>query len=676
MPLAHTPPKTLSGRPAILLVLAVVGFLALTRVSAAADYYVAPNGSDSSPGTRSMPFRTIQKAASLAQAGDVIYVSAGTYTESVTITRSGELGAPITFQALGDGPVWIDGECARPNVISIEGDFITLKGMGVRRASEANIVLDGADHVTLDGMIIQDWNCAGVEDQYRAGVASWGGGSSLTITNSRFERRADLPGEDYGYGNAIWLKNVGPMTGGGHLISGNTIVGGFDGIGGEPEDVSWGGFYRDSVIENNTISDCADDGIQVEGGTANVMVRGNDIKRCLIGIAFAPALTGPLTILRNVVREPVERFGLGAAMLKAGDSSLGEVRVYHNSFFAGAGVADGLKQTNADLRNIHLRNNAIYAGRYVIETGSYTGPVTANFDAFFTTDGGRFVKWDGTRYSSIAELRTGTGQEMNGVSPSDFGWDALLRPLPGSPLIDAGIIIPGVNDDYLGAAPDIGAFEFGAVSTPTAAASPTPTPTPTLTPTPTPTPRSTFTPGPSSTPVVTTTPWPPTAPATTSAPTPGTSTKTPTPTASTRTTPTPVRSTPTPTPTPTPLPDWRPPTVTPGGPGGTVGSSPVPTPTRVVTPRPTRPPGPKWTPVPSLPAQVGDANCDGVVDVRDALIVLRAVARLSSWPSCASPVDGDCDNAVTAADAMLILKYVAGLRLTVTADCAALGSTS
>lgn len=39
-----------------------------------------------------------------------------------------------------------------------------------------------------------------------------------------------------------------------------------------------------------------------------------------------------------------------------------------------------------------------------------------------------------------------------------------FRPALGSPLIDSGRIIPGINDDYLGMAPDIGAYERGATN--------------------------------------------------------------------------------------------------------------------------------------------------------------------------------------------------------------------
>jgi hypothetical protein len=33
---------------------------------------------------------------------------------------------------------------------------------------------------------------------------------------------------------------------------------------------------------------------------------------------------------------------------------------------------------------------------------------------------------------------------------------------PGCPAVDAGVVLPNVNDGYLGAAPDLGAYEQGA----------------------------------------------------------------------------------------------------------------------------------------------------------------------------------------------------------------------
>lgn len=65
-------------------------------VKGSSHLYVAPTGSDSNPGTASQPFRQVSKAASVASAGTVVHVAAGSYGP-VTSTRSGTSTAPITF---------------------------------------------------------------------------------------------------------------------------------------------------------------------------------------------------------------------------------------------------------------------------------------------------------------------------------------------------------------------------------------------------------------------------------------------------------------------------------------------------------------------------------------------------------------------------------------------------
>jgi chitodextrinase len=86
-----------------------------------------------------------------------------------------------------------------------------------------------------------------------------------------------------------------------------------------------------------------------------------------------------------------------------------------------------------------------------------------NGDDLYTTDPTRFVYWQGTPYSSLSSFRSGTGQELQGLSvepefvnpeTGDFGLMA------GSALIDAGVLLPGINDDYVGDGPDIGAHEY------------------------------------------------------------------------------------------------------------------------------------------------------------------------------------------------------------------------
>ena len=65
----------------------------------ATEYFVGVQGDDANAGTAAAPFRTIQKAADLMQAGDTCYVREGVYRETVRPANAGAEGAPITFRA-------------------------------------------------------------------------------------------------------------------------------------------------------------------------------------------------------------------------------------------------------------------------------------------------------------------------------------------------------------------------------------------------------------------------------------------------------------------------------------------------------------------------------------------------------------------------------------------------
>jgi hypothetical protein len=73
------------------------------------SWYVATTGLDVNPGTLALPFRTIQKAALLAQPGDTVFIRQGVYRETITPARSGASGAPITFTSYNGEAVTISG---------------------------------------------------------------------------------------------------------------------------------------------------------------------------------------------------------------------------------------------------------------------------------------------------------------------------------------------------------------------------------------------------------------------------------------------------------------------------------------------------------------------------------------------------------------------------------------
>jgi len=70
-------------------------------------YYVSNNGNDSNAGSRSLPFKTISRAAQLAVAGDTVKVHGGTYRENVDPKNGGlHDGARIVYEAVeGERPV-------------------------------------------------------------------------------------------------------------------------------------------------------------------------------------------------------------------------------------------------------------------------------------------------------------------------------------------------------------------------------------------------------------------------------------------------------------------------------------------------------------------------------------------------------------------------------------------
>ncbi len=79
-------------------------------------YVDAANGSDSNPGTQAKPYKTIGKAASVAQTnnqsgiGTRVTINPGTYRESISLNHSSkDTSLPMTFQAATNGTVTVSG---------------------------------------------------------------------------------------------------------------------------------------------------------------------------------------------------------------------------------------------------------------------------------------------------------------------------------------------------------------------------------------------------------------------------------------------------------------------------------------------------------------------------------------------------------------------------------------
>jgi hypothetical protein len=359
-------------------------------------------------------------------------------------------------------PVIVDRQCQASYGLTTSADGQVIENVVISNARESGVRVQH-DNVTIRNATIQRPNCAGsFSDQYAAGIACWRC-SGLRVENVRIE----MAGQ---YGNGIWVKD---SPAGGFVFKNNTIIGGWDGIGGEAEDSATGNF-RSALIEGNAVSGCWDDGIQVEGQQLGTIVRSNTVTGCGTGIALAPFF-GSVTVVGNTLRDMRTDAPQGNQFCyKVGDGASGTLTMTGNACVsAGSGrAADGIKQTNTGLSGTRfvLSGNCFNVSRYVIEFSQAPASGSSfDFDTLSTTDSGRFIKWNNGTFGSLTSFQNSTGQERNGR----IGQCAAATPSP----------------------------------TPTRTPAPTPTPAPPpATATRTPTPRPTPTPAPA-----TPTPTPPPA---------------------------------------------------------------------------------------------------------------------------------------------------------------------
>ncbi len=126
-----------------------------------ATYYVATNGSNSNNGrSTGNPFKSIGRAISVAQAGDVVFVRGGKYyNEEIRFTRSGTASKPITVMSYPGEWAVIDWSNKRANSDSqrvwFDGaDHIVMRNMEIFRGPAQCVFLrDGADHNIFVNMV-------------------------------------------------------------------------------------------------------------------------------------------------------------------------------------------------------------------------------------------------------------------------------------------------------------------------------------------------------------------------------------------------------------------------------------------------------------------------------------------------------------------------------------------
>ncbi len=232
--------------------------------TATKTYHVSPDGDDSNPGTAEQPWKTISYAmsdASPVEAGERVLVEAGTYTEIVTIEKSGNAqDGHVILQAedgviLRDpnpsdtmGPNWHEGN------IEVAGEgYLVIDGFRIEGSSFAGVAVRDAHDIVVQNVETFQTGGPGIiamPDSYFDGGEQEVTGRNIQILsntvlepNNRYEGTGDRDGQQ----EAISVWGVD-----GFEVAGNYVS------GGNREGIDAKVGSRDGSIHNNFVTGSAE----------------------------------------------------------------------------------------------------------------------------------------------------------------------------------------------------------------------------------------------------------------------------------------------------------------------------------------------------------------------------------------------------------------------------------
>lgn len=448
-----------------------------------------------------------------AQPGDVILVHAGLYRPerlnyvdplaapfdgTFTLTLKGTPEKPITIRAAGDGEAIFDGA----------GNHILFDVMATAHHIFENLTFRNTDVAMLAGkkdvlgaIALTVKNCR--FENIGFGVwTEYAGSSDFYIADNLFIGRDDRF-RLIGWTGPRW-GDIGPypshlltsyyaikVYGPGHVIAHNAIAYFHDAIGistyGTPEkDPERQASSID--IYNNDIHMCNDDFIEADGGVHNIRVFQNrGVNAFHGGYSSQPIFGGPVYFFRNLL------YHVQSGVAFKLDARPAGLFMFHNTII-------GEQAVRSPTGNVHWRNNLFLGrdtpGRGIMYWANATEHYSSDYNGFRPNKGvAEQYLWlapvrpgqrlyqssreDWRAFRTLAEFQTATGQERHGIeldfdifesmTPPDpakrhavyHAMDLNFRLRPGARAIDAGVVLPTINDDFTGKAPDLGAVEFG-----------------------------------------------------------------------------------------------------------------------------------------------------------------------------------------------------------------------
>lgn len=447
-----------------------------------------------------------------AQPGDTILLHAGLYKSerlnyvdpqmtpfdgTMSLTLKGTVDKPISIKSAGDGEVVFDGAGNHRLFDVMASKHHLFEGLTIRN-TDVGIFAGQKEVLGAVGLTVKNCRFENV------GFGVWteyAGSSDFYIADNLFLGRDDRF-RLIGWTGPLWAS-AGPygshlltsyyaikVYGPGHVIAHNAIAYFHDAIGistyGTPPDDP---DQRASSIDiyNNDMHLLNDDFIETDGSVHNVRVMNNrGVNAAHGGYSAQPAFGGPVYFIGNILYHVPSGVAFKFSAMPAG------LFVYHNTIIGENILAD-------PSFNMHYRNN-LFLGRDTPDRGIMTW---ANATDVFSTDYNGYrpnksvkeqYNWlgpkpgqklyeptpeDWSSFMTLADFRAATKQETHGIEVDFDDFESLVPPdptrrhavyhamdlnfrlKPASKAVDAGVVIPTVNDGFVGKAPDLGALEVG-----------------------------------------------------------------------------------------------------------------------------------------------------------------------------------------------------------------------
>lgn len=379
--------------------MATVSLAVPTGAAVAAESFLYVDGnssscSDAGLGTAAAPFCTIDRAASVAVAGQTVQVASGTYNEDVYVDQSGTSTSPIVFTPAPGAVVTVSGD---DHAFKVENrSWVVIRGFRVADSGGDAIDVEDSTQVT-----IADNEVVGSGTPTDAGKAVGillDGTTNSVVSGNRVHHNSDRGIYlTYASGNTIAGNEVHDNAreyvreaSGIHVYrsSSNTVVGNVVHHNEDSGINIYSGSHSNLVV-NNVSHDNGDHGVDVYSSTGNRVVGNSAYRNATAGLNAEGGSTGT-TFVNNIAVDN----GIGSSRTR------GNIRVDSSS--------DGSSSMNGDV--------------------------------MFLSSPDVMVIWNGVNYSSVAALQTATGQEARGLQ-ADPRWRAPgagdFRLTAGSPAIDS-----------------------------------------------------------------------------------------------------------------------------------------------------------------------------------------------------------------------------------------------